>query len=299
MTSSHGYYLKFLDLILLMKYRKENKMVMFTKIDFWDSPIKWYRINEAKSLKYEKEKVKMIKDGLLGDIFYHNVEQDDPRMKGFTEETKKKFVTILLAADKKLIFPDYDKKFEADISYIGTNLPQKRKAFREKLFPLGKKYDLRLYGQDWTIKDRILGYIQKLGQYFNISILKKTQKPKLNLKDERKIYSSSKICVNIHEDYQVSIGKDMNERVFKIPLCKGFQITDYISCMDRYFKSDEIVYTKTKEEWFRKIKYYMKNPKDRQRISEKGYNKILKEHTYHNRAKQIIKIYDNFIQNEI
>ncbi|MEN7981982.1 MAG: glycosyltransferase [Nanoarchaeota archaeon] len=295
MTFSHNYYLKFLDLQLLMEYRKKTGMVMFTKIDFWNSPMKWYRINEAKSLKYEKEKIKMIKNGLLGDIFHHNVEQNDLRMNGFTEATQKKFVTILLAANKKLIFPDYDEKFKADISYIGTNLPQKRKAFKEKLFPLSKKYDLKLYGQDWTLKDKLLGLIQKFGQYFNISFLKTIQKPKLKLEDERKIYSSSKICVNIHEDYQIKHGKDMNERVFKIPLCKGFQITDYVSCMDKYFNSDEIVYAKTKEEWFKKIDYYMKNPEKRKRISENGYKKILNEHTYHNRVKQIIKLYDEFI----
>jgi len=293
MTSTHNYFLRYLDLELIMKYRKKG-MVMFTKIDFWNSPMKWSRLNEAKSLKNEKEKIKNIKEGFLGDIFYHNCEQDDPRMKGFTETTKKNFETIPLAADKTIMFQEYDEKFQADISYIGTNLPQKKKIFKSLLFPLNRRYNLKIYGQDWILKDKIFGVIQKFGQYFNIKLLIKIQKSKLNLSDERKIYSSSKICVNIHEDYQRYYGKDVNERLFKIPICKAFQITDYVECIEKYLNKDEIILAQTKEEWFNKIDYYMKNPQERKKIAEKGYIKVMKKHTYHNRVKQIISLYKKF-----
>lgn len=292
-TSSHNLYLRFLDLKLISQYRKKG-MVMFTKIDFWKSPMKWYRINEARSLSEEKEKIEMIKNGLLGDVFFHVVEQEDKRMDGFEENTKKKFFTIPLAADTEIIYPEFDKRFEADISYIGTYLPQKKKAFKELLFPLKKKYNLRIYGQDWSTYDRFLGYIQKLGQYFNIRLLKKLKKPKLKLEDERKIYSSSKICINIHEDYQKKFGGDVNERFFKIPACGGFQITDYVLCMDKYFKNGEIIHAKNKEEWFDLIDYYIHHEEDRQKIAKKAYKRAIKEHTYKNRAKKIIKIYRKF-----
>jgi spore maturation protein CgeB len=296
MTSSHDYYLRFLDLQLLKEYRETKNLVMFTKIDFWNSPMKWYRINEAKSLKFEKKKIEMIKTGLLGDVFYHVVEQNDQRMRGFKEATGKNFETIPLAADKTIIYPDFDKNFEADISFIGTYLPQKKEAFKELLFPLKKKYNLKVYGQDWTLFDRIKGTLQKFGQYFSISFLKNTQTPKLNLEDERKIYSSSKICINIHEDYQKKYGGDVNERFFKIPACKVLQITDYVKCMDKYFKKDEIISTKNKEEWFTKIEYYMKNSKERRKIAEKAYKRAVKEHTYHNRVGQILAIYKRILK---
>ena len=291
-TSSHNYHLKFLDLNLLEPYRKKG-MIMFTWISFWNSPLEKSRINEAKSLKDEKDKIEMIKNGLLGDIFFIQLEQEDKRMEGFKEETGKDFVTIPLAADKTLIFNEYDKKFEGDISYIGTNLPQKRKFFKEQLFPLGKKYELKLYGQDWTSKDKLLGWIQKFGQYFNINFLKKVQSPKLDLNDERKIYSSSKICVNIHEDYQKEFGGDFNERTYKIPLCKGFEITDDVASIRKYFEDGkEIVIAKDKEDWFKKIDYYMNHPEERKKIAEAGYKKVLKSHTYNNRAEQFIALYN-------
>ena len=289
-TQSQNYYLKFLDLKLIRKYRNKG-MVMFTKIDYWYSPM--HRITEAKSLKDDKNKIEMIKNGLLGDIFFYQTEQDDKRMKGFEETTGRKFETILLAADKILMKQEYDPKFEADISFIGTNIPEKRALFNELLFPLGKKYKLKIYGQDWTRTHALLGLIQKFGQYFNINFLKKIRKPKLKLDDERKIYSSSKICVNIHDIYQIKYG-DINERLFKIPACKGFEVANYVLVARRYFNSNEIVMPKNKKEWFNKIDYYINHPEKRRKIAERAYKKIMRYHTYHNRVKQIIGLYEEF-----
>lgn len=294
MISSSNYYLKFLDLNLIKEYR-EKGMVLFTKIDYWNSPMN--RPSEAKSLSKEKNKIIMIKNGLLGDIFYYQTEQDDVRMKGFEKSTGKKFETILLAADKTILFEEYEEKFKADISYIGTNIPEKRIFFKKLLFPLNKKYLVKIYGQDWSFKDWLKGWIQRFGQYFNINLLKKIQKPKLKLEEERKIYSSSKICVNFHDIYQVKYG-DINERLFKIPACQGFQILPYMKVVERYFKKDEIVMAKNEKEWFKLIEYYMNNPQKKEEISKKAYKKVMRNHTYHNRVEQIINLYNNFKKNE-
>lgn len=292
-TASHFYYQKNLNLKLLKKYRK-NGMVLFTKIDFWKSPMSGLRINEAKSLKDDASTVQLIKDGLLGDVFFHVVEQSDKRMEGFEKETGYKYYTIPLAADKITMKNEISRDFIADISYIGTYLPEKRKLFSDCVFPLKNKYDLKLYGQDWTIRDRLLGWIQKFGQYYNISHLSSIRKPKLKLEDEAKIYSSSKISINIHEEYQRMFGGDCNERTFKIPLCGGFEITDDVACIRKYFKAgEEIIIAKNREDWFKKIDNYMNNPDKKFAIIEAGRDRVLKDHTYHNRAEQLIKIYES------
>lgn len=291
-TSTHFYYKKFLDFKVLKKYRNRG-MKVFVKTDFWNSPINKSRINEAKSLKDDASTVKLIKDGIYGDVFFHVVEQDDERMTGFEEETGYKYYTIPLAADKTLNYPEYHEKFKADISYIGTYLPEKRKFIRERVFPLRKKYDLKLYGQDWTFLDRSRGFMQKVGQYFNIPHIKSLQKPKFKLEDERKMYASSLISINIHDDSQKYFGGDCNERTFKVPLCGGFEITDDVACIRKYFREgEEIVVAKDKKEWFEKIDYYIKHPGKRLPIIEAGRKKVLAEHTYHNRVGQIIAIYN-------
>ena len=69
-VSSHFYYQKFLDLKILKKYR-EQWMKVFVKIDFWNSPFEWIRINEAWWMKDDKKLIKQIKDWMLWDYFFH------------------------------------------------------------------------------------------------------------------------------------------------------------------------------------------------------------------------------------
>jgi spore maturation protein CgeB len=117
--------------------------------------------------------------------------------------------------------------------------------------------------------------------------------PSLKLEDERKIYSSSIISLNIHENYQKKFGGDCNERTFKIPACGGFEITDYVKCIGKYFKDGkEIIMAKNKDDWFDKIDYYIKNPEKRISIIENGRKVVMRKHTYHNRVKQLIKLYE-------
>jgi spore maturation protein CgeB len=215
------------------------------------------------------------------------------RMEGFQEVTGNSYHTIPLAADKMLMKQDFHEAFKSDLAYIGTYLPEKRIFFSEHVLPLRQRYDLRIYGQDWTRSDRVLGFAQKVGQYFNIHGLRTLLKPKLELMDEARIYSSSKICINVHEQYQKDFGGDCNERTFKIPLCGGFEITDNVSAIRKYFREDEIVIAVDKKDWFEKIDFYMRLPEQRAKIAEKGKRRVLSDHTYHNRVIQIINIYQS------
>lgn len=289
-TALNKYSLKFLDLNLLNRYRK-NGLKVFVNIPFWTSPLSKSRINESVSLGDNKEYVSLIRENKLGDCYYNICEQGDARMEGFEKITGFPYHTILLAADKTILKFDFDEKFKSDIAYIGTYLPAKRQFFQEYVFPLEKKYNLRLYGQDWTQKDRMLGWIQRIGQYFNIPYLRSIQKPKLQLEDEARVYSSATVCINVHETYQKEFGGDCNERTFKIPLCGGFEITDDVACIHRYFRDDEMVIAKDKIDWFQKIEYYIRNPEKRLPIIEAGRKRVLADHTYHNRVQQIIDIY--------
>ena len=300
-TASHFFYRKFLDFEVLKKYRQKG-MVLLTKIDYWQSPIHSNRINEAPSMKDDQVAKSLIRSGLLGDHYFCTASQDDGRMRGFSDFAGQPYITIPLAADKYTLVPKYDEGFAADISFIGTNLPQKRDFFKEWLFPLEKKYDVKLYGQDWTKADRALGLIMKTGQYFNVPVLKdlqhfsiplvnKLQKPKIKAGDEAKIYASSSILVNLHEDYQRTFGGDCNERTFKIPFCGGFEICDNVAVVRQYFTEDkEIVIARDKNDWFDKIEYYAKHPDEAKKIASAGKKRARAEHTYHNRAQQIVEL---------
>ncbi len=293
-TASHFYYQKFLNLKKLNKYRDKG-LVVFVNIDAWRSGLNKSRINEASALKDNYKVLSLLKDGLLGDIFIQGIEQDDPRMDGFERETGCAYHTIPLAADDSVLFPDFVRNYDTDIAFVGTYLLQKRKIFRDQVFPLQKKYRLALYGQDWTIGSRIVGWGQRCGQLFNVPLLRSLQKPKLELSDERKIYSSATISINIHENYQRQLGGDCNERTFKIPICSGFEITDDVRCIRKYFKEgEEIVIATNQKDWFDKIEHYLRHPDDRLKIIEAGYRRVKRDHTYKNRVSELIRLYKTF-----
>lgn len=291
-TASHFLYRKSLDYELLKRYRHKG-MVLLTKIDFWTSPLNRWRINEALSMKDDGTVRRLIKTGMLGDYYFHVVSQNDKRMAGFAEFAGQGYVTIPLAADSHALNPVYHEQFMADISFIGTRLPQKRTRFDEWLFPLRKRYDLKLYGQDWTFGSRAVGRATRAGQYFNIPVVRSLQRPALDLEEEAQIYASSKILVNIHEDYQRHFGGDCNERTFKIPFCGGFEICDDVAVVRDYFTDGkEIVIATSKEDWFDKIDYYYEHPAAAKQIAEAGRQRVVANHTYTHRAQQMLDLLD-------
>lgn len=291
-TASHFFWRKQLDYNILKKYRDKGLKV-WTKIDFWTSPMATGRVNEAKSMKDDEVLKKLIKDNLLGDYYFHVVEQKDPRMEGWREFSGVDYITIPLAADRKTDFEDYDKNYKFDIAFIGAYQPQKKKFFQEYVFPLKAKYDLQLIGRDWTWIDKQKNNIHRVGQYFNIPILKTLQKPVPAKGETAKIYTSSKLLINVHEEYQRSFGGDCNDRTFKVPACGGLIINDDVSCIRKYFADDEIVIAKDKNDWFEKIDYYMSHTEEAKKIAKKAQIRVMTEHLWEHRLQKIINTTKN------
>lgn len=291
LTCLSTYYFRYLDMAFIREAKRKTGLRVFVNTPPWKSPLLRTRINETPSLSDNKDHIALIKTGVF-DAFYCVSEQGDPAMEGFEQGTGYKFHTVPLAADKLVMRSLFDPAWGADISFVGTNLPQKRAYFKEYVLPLKDLYNVKIYGQDWTLSDRLLGWVQKGGQYFNIPVLKSIRKPKMRLEDEARIYSSTKISINIHEDYQRESGAHCNERTFKIPLCGGFEITDDVACIRKYFREgEEIIISRDKKDWFEKIEYYIGHPEKMAVVAEAGRTKVLSSHTYHNRAQQLLEIY--------
>ncbi len=288
-SSLHRYSLKFLDLELLKKHRKRG-MVFFNQIIPWKKQSSQMAGGDLENDSYL---VDLIKKGLAGDVFFIWIEQDDRSMEGFTKATGYPFHTIILAANKKNFFPDYDEKYKADISYIGSYLGSKRAYIKKHLIPLMGKYDVKTYGGDWDLTSRLLGYVQKAGQFLNIEMLKGVRKITLPLDAARKVYTSSIISPNIHEDHQREYGSDFNERTFNIIASGGFEICDNVKAIRRYFNDQELIIAENTSDWFEKVDYFIKNPEKRLPIIEAGMKKVNEAHTYHHRVFQILNIYNN------
>lgn len=288
MTSLHFYYLKDLDLNLIKQQRKKGMFVL-SIIPSWRKHNKQYGVDDLRS---NKKLVKIISSGMAGDAFYNWLERDSEFMDGFEKETGMPFHTIMLAADTNNYYYDFDKKFQSDVSYVGHYLKEKRKFLTNVVLPLKSKYSVQLYGLDWTLKDRILGDVQRFGQLFNIKFLKGIRQ--LPVVTDRKVYSSTTVNLNIHGDFQVKYGSDINERTYKIMASGGFQVCDNVKILRKYFTEDELVIGNNDTDYLDKIDYYLKHPNRRNAIIKSGRKKVLKYHTYGNRVKQIVNLYNAY-----
>jgi spore maturation protein CgeB len=82
----------------------------------------------------------------------------------------------------------------------------------------------------------------------------------------------------------------VNQRVFDVPACGAFILTDYQKGLDELFDvGNEIIVYRDKDEIPGLVKYYLDNPEKREAAAKKGMERVLKEHTYKHRLDVIIK----------
>lgn len=197
----------------------------------------------------------------------------------YVEQIKKRGIKnvgyLPLAADpnryRKLVINEEDnKKFGYDICFVGYPFPNRIEIF-EKL----KHYNLGVFGAGWT-------------KYF----LKKGKTTPSYYKGEAsgekvlKIYLSSKIVLNIHDP---EAQEGVNTRTFDILACGASELVDYKKNLEAHFKlGEEIVSYKNSKELFESINYYLENISSLRKISDKGKQRVLNEHTWVHRVGRVI-----------
>ena len=110
-------------------------------------------------------------------------------------------------------------------------------------------------------------------------------------KDLNKYYSSCKILLNDH--WKDMVEKDFpSNRLFDALGCGTFIISDNLKSIKNIFKDSIITYDGT-EDLDNKINYYLNNDSEREKIAKKGQEIVLNNHTFNNRADEIIKTLKN------
>ena len=105
------------------------------------------------------------------------------------------------------------------------------------------------------------------------------------------LYSGSDICFNCTS---LQMPQAVNQRVFDIPACGGFLLTDYRQALEEIFHIEhDIAVYHSPDEAAGLAQYYLKNPQLREKMSQRARAKILKDHTYLNRIDTIIEIMSN------
>lgn len=110
----------------------------------------------------------------------------------------------------------------------------------------------------------------------------------INEKDHLSFLKQGQIVV------QNSKYKEITRRIFEGMLANRLVITDRPNNntkIDLLFKENvDIIYFDTIEECVEKIKYFSKNKKERDIITNNGYNKVVKNHTIQKRVQKILEL---------
>jgi hypothetical protein len=116
---------------------------------------------------------------------------------------------------------------------------------------------------------------------------------KYNIKKD--IFVIGDDMVNSINSYKIhfncNISNDINYRTFETTGCGTFLLTNYTPGLEKLFDiGKEIVVYDSIENLDNKVKYYLDNPEERNKIAKAGHERAKKDHTYYERAKKLIDI---------
>ena len=109
-------------------------------------------------------------------------------------------------------------------------------------------------------------------------------------KEMIEIYGSSKIILNFpesrvnHDYYNPEVLFGCNHRDFEVPMSGALLMTQYSDELEYFFNDGkEAISFKNEFEMIDKIKYYLSNENESEKIAMAGYERALKDHTWERR----------------
>jgi len=192
----------------------------------------------------------------------------------------------LTSIDPEMYYKDIDVTYDCDIAFLATNIYPKE-VFKHTQFQrkdiINKLLDneitnIKLYGvgQEW------FGWLSKFNS--DAEKFKPYYQGFIKHEEAKKAYSNAKICLNSH----VNPGKKyLNERTFEIMACGSLELCDNTGNLEELFDiNNEIVLYNSLDELVEKIKYYLNNEEERNRIATNGMNMVRSKHNNIERIKE-------------
>ena len=166
------------------------------------------------------------------------------------------------------------RRFGADLSFMGAGYPNRRVAFRQLT-----RYDFKIWGTEWDNEPLLASHLQLQGA-------------RISPEDCVKIFNASKINLNLHSSIQtnklVPGGDFVNPRTFELAACGAFQLIDKRKLLPELFDDNELASFESMEELLELIPFYLNNPDKRCEMAQKAQAKALAQHTYQHRMQTLI-----------
>lgn len=166
-------------------------------------------------------------------------------------------------------------EFGADVSFVGAGY-----ANRRALLPrwLSKDWTFKLWGNEWDNADDLRPVLQRGGA-------------RIDTETCMKVFNATAVNLNLH-----SCGTDgldphadfVNPRTFELAACGAFQLVDDRSLCAELFTPEEMIRFSRVEEVRPAIEKWLADPDGRQASAEAARQRVLREHTYEHRMKDLL-----------
>lgn len=155
-----------------------------------------------------------------------------------------------------------------DLSFIGT-LSLHREAI---LAPLCDR-DIQVFGPGWRKNSTLPSGCTQAAVFGG---------------GTNRVFNETRVNLNIHNWF--GTGSAMNLRLFEVPAAGGFLLTDWVEEIDDYFEEGkDLVCWRDPEELPALIDHYLANPAERARIAANGHARVVAEHSYLQRARNLLE----------
>lgn len=87
------------------------------------------------------------------------------------------------------------------------------------------------------------------------------------------------------------MGSAVNQRIFDVPACGGFLLTDHQESLEELFAAgDEVVTYRDKAEIPGLLRFYIGNPAAREKVARRARERVLRQHTYRHRLEELVAV---------
>ena len=284
---------------------------IFPNLETFDSKKIYFQLGKDKMNELFLNKIKTTNY----DLIISAMEYDE-----FYPETLEKIKQISPNAKSVIIICDDDAKFDSWSRYIslffdytitsqdfvkeyqkdGINIffHYDYNTYLLKPMNIKKIYDVTFIGRPKSDRNEVIKYLLDNGikvtlfgwDWYKYPEFAKVYNGPLSQEDYAKVINQSKINLSPSKAgySEQRTQYNMKGRYYEVSLCKSFQLVEKFPTLLKFFNEKEMGMYSSQEEMLEKIKYYLKNEKEREKIAEAAYKKTI---TKYNREKNLIEIF--------
>ena len=166
-------------------------------------------------------------------------------------------------------------EFGADVSFVGAGYANRRNVLPHWL---SKEWTFKLWGNEWEGADLLTPVLQRGGARIDTGTC-------------MNVFNTSAINLNLHScagDTLDPRADFVNPRTFELAACGAFQLTDERALLPELFTEEEVVRFQRVEDVPSLIRTWLKDPVGRRTVAEAARRRVLRDHTYEHRMKELL-----------